>query len=142
MKIIPRPFHDTMLYRHGEKHQMLKVIEEMNELDQALKEGDRDHIVEEFSDVIHVLPYLEIVFGIKIKPFFLPNRYPHYKNKFLRRIIAHSIENSEGYRYLFRGILQDTLKFYLKYLKDIKEQYNITQEEVDQWCEEKRRRYL
>ena len=63
-----------MMLHHGEDVQKAKVIEEINELEEAINGTDREHIVEEFSDVLNVLPYITIMFGIKIqKPFFKYN---------------------------------------------------------------------
>lgn len=41
------------IYNHfGEENQMNKLIEEAGELTEAVREGDREHIIEEVADVL------------------------------------------------------------------------------------------
>jgi uncharacterized protein YabN with tetrapyrrole methylase and pyrophosphatase domain len=135
------PFHHAMVLRNGEQHQLDKVVEEMGELDHAVRGRNRDEVVEEYSDVINILPYIEIIFNIKIKPFLLPKHHVPFKNKFLRRMIVYIMQNHGGQYSLFRETLKELLKIYLLYLEDIRKEFEITDEEVTAWLEEKKRRY-
>jgi hypothetical protein len=62
IELEPIPFHYVIKTFYGSKKQGFKIIEELQELSEALDSGDRDSIVEELSDVEVVLPYLKITY--------------------------------------------------------------------------------
>lgn len=130
-----------MMLHHGEDVQKAKVIEEINELEEAIKGTDREHIVEEFSDVLNVLPYITIMFGIKIqKPFFKYN-LEKWNYKFMIRMVYYCMKYSGNSKRLVRGALTDFVRIYMVRLGEIKKQYNIKDSEVEVWIKRKRLHY-
>lgn len=136
-------FHTTTITRYGLRHQVEKFIEEADELVEALRETDREHIVEELADVELTLPYI-------IKP------YLNYSSMSVKSLgVRMSIEDSTeliklcvklrmkhgSVRSLFT-LLQQAVNYYVLSLSMIYEEHLISNEEVQDWKEEKMRRTL
>lgn len=135
------PFHYLMLLKNGKKIQIEKCIEEIRELSEAIKEGEREHIVEEMSDVENIIPYITIVFGFKLKPIRRLTCENPLSLKILARLLTLTLGHSTGNYHLFRGIVRDLVHLYLSRLIEIKAEYQITQQEIDSWKEMKREKY-
>lgn len=55
-----------IINHYGEKNQVKKLAEEQYELIEALFEKDKDHIIEEMADNIHLIWQFAALYGISV----------------------------------------------------------------------------
>lgn len=65
-----------ILDHYGEENQIMKTIEELDELKEALQEHDVEHIVEEIADVWVMIEQIIQIFKIDIRAI---KSYKNYK---------------------------------------------------------------
>lgn len=135
------PFHHMMLMKCGPQLQLAKVMDEIRELQKAVKEGDRGRIVEEYSDVMNVLPYVEMIFDIKLKGPLMYYNLDDWNYTFMLRFLDYVFEYKGNHYGMFKDLIKNMFKIYIIRLNKIRKEYKITDEEVDVWVKMKRKRY-
>lgn len=137
-------FHSVMILYHGKDYQIGKVFEEIKELSDALREKNRDHIVEELADVEIVLPYLKKIYvynaQLKIEPY--PEFAYEYDDIAEVVLILMRFRAKYGDNKKINNLLQDSLSLFCYALGDIYYKYDILPDEIEKWKEEKYRRCL
>lgn len=136
-------FHTVTTIIKGQKHQALKFIEEFGELNLALKEQDREHIIEELADVELTMPYVY---------YLIPGHYHTRLNScgttfpyeqacnLTSMAVASRIEQGDIKN--LTKILTESLIVLSISLTGVYLKYCITEREVDDWIETKKRRTL
>ena len=132
IKIKPTFYHKSIMLFNGREKQTNKLVEEMIELKEALRDGDREYIVEELSDVELCLPYLQLSYlsGVKLE---IKNsgkqEYDFTCDTMIRMI--HLYRKSGQNFSIFKG-LSGIAQFYCTCLYSIYADYGISIDEVEQ----------
>lgn len=136
-------FHTAMCLRWGHDRQALKFIEEMGELNLALKEQDRMHIIEELADVELTMPYV-----FHLLPNFHQERinscgivYP-YESAYNFASMAVTSRIKQGNIKNLTQLLFEALTLLSISLSGIYLKHCITEREVDDWIKYKKRRTI
>jgi hypothetical protein len=138
----PEPFHHILLMNKKEKAVINMIIENMNEFEEALKGGSRDEITEKCSDVINILPCINLLFNVKIKKPFFRYNMKSWNYRFMIRMMYYCMNYSDNNKSLVRGALTDFVRLYLIRIEDVMGKYRIKNIEIDEWIKAKRSFYI
>lgn len=141
-KLKKTPFHYGMYFCQGKNTQLMKVVEEIVELREAIEENDIEHITEELCDVEIVLPYVSIItFCSKILS--IDGGFNLEQHKLLSLMLENALRlrHTSHYRYLNNMIDMITMA-YANSLCSVYESFNISENKVELWKHEKYRRTI
>lgn len=137
----PTSWHYAVRLMYGNVAQIKKVIEELEELNLALAEGDKEHITEEVADVELVLPYIKIAYDAPA-PFLVEHRGRMdygLASKILIRLLELKL-SERAVEYSLTKAIEAMAQYICCCLADICHSYSIKECDVDRYKEEKMRR--
>lgn len=137
-----KSWHITLLNMFDKVHQYDKIIEELQELDEAIVNSDRNMIVEELADVENVLPYL--LRFINKKECKIKYNGDDYDYRLCYKLLIDLIflKLKIDQRYEINKCIGFFLDILCYSLYNIYAKYSISAEEVDRVIEFKRKRTL
>lgn len=127
---------------YGKQAQIDKVIEELKELQQAIKDNDVRHIAEECADVEVVIPYIEVVYQLGSLPTvkYAKHRYDYMDISEIL-IIMLEVRINTG-----KGEFDKAMKLIVEHLAyslyELYSKYKITREDIEEIKDEKYRRTI
>ncbi len=141
-KLKPTMYHSTICLFSKRHVQIAKVIEELEELKEALSTKDIFKILEELADVENVLPYLILIYMPKEK---IEIRFTgEYDYNIICDILTKVIclYNEHPYNAHAYVALKVLTKFLAESLYNIYQEYNLHPSDVDAVIDSKRARTI
>jgi len=141
-KLKKTPFHYGMYFCQGKNTQLMKVVEEVIELREAIEENDIEHITEELGDVEIVLPYVSIITFCP-KPLVISGGFTLEQHKLLSLMLENTLKLRHGSHYRYLDNMLDMITIaYANSLCSVYEKFKISENRVDEWKQEKYRRVV